>query len=249
MARSFDGTGDEINLDVNDYAAWGGGLTMAALFSKDATGAWGTIYNSRASGPTTLLYMGYDDVNRPSCMIGNNNEQFIDGWTLSGGGQWYLWIITKASGTVLARLHQYNGSAWQHDDFDVSRPDPGTAIATIHCIGAYNSAVDRHVGGIGLVAVWAGPPSSNNDASIEAYGWTTLAGWRNYPNTQQFYTETLLDDSGLTAVNDTSPINNDQTSVTGTATGATLPAWFDLGTTPAVLQNRWIRSRNGLWVR
>jgi hypothetical protein len=231
--REFDGTDDEVITATGGLSAMTHG-TVAALFKARDFSANQSIFRSHNSGGSHL-----------GQMLGVSSPAGAVQWSAAGGGSvaqvissgvWYLAVMRKATGDVTPRfsVHNYNTSAWSHQNGSITRPDltaPG-ASGTIKM--SFQSTSEYFDGWMAVRAAWANAlpwsADTTGDAAIEAAGledalqaWVDATPSALWPFNQAATTTPVDDIIGAA----------DQSSLVGTAVVTTDdPPGFDFNLGP-----------------
>jgi len=226
---------------VNDSLKWStlaatlanvgdGPWTLAVLLKRGGTGIWGGVsYLLSGTGSGTaeagMSFRGTADPNELTTDVGgggNSTSAFAS--TTSP----YLFVLSKATGTVAPRLAWKLGSggAWTHENFDGTLANQ--IAATMLEIGAWQGG-DFFPGHMGVVTWWEGAMSDANKEALDN-NWRTSDLWNSAHGQPAF----------LTQLNTSTPTdlagNASDLAVNGTTldAGETLDSWNFDGTGAAV---------------
>lgn len=216
--RTFDRVDDTIGLALGSLGFAFGPGTIAAIIRRAAdSGAAETILKVGVSVISAQYQMQLSSVGRLQLQVGAT-VQSLTGLNVLAADGWVLVAVSKATGTVAARLHKYvfSTATWTHADSGNTAANSGVA-ATAARIAATQSPAVFFGGDIGILGV------SNtvlNDAAIEALT-SGEAAW----DSAGFVAKWMLDQaSTATAVQDDIGAAH-QSAITGTSVTATNIPW------------------------
>ncbi|HEU4543052.1 MAG TPA: hypothetical protein VFR23_18115 [Jiangellaceae bacterium] len=156
MARTFDGTDDEVVCSTGALSSLtGANVTVVAVMRRNVNSAWHGIWSMNDSvdgysGWGLLLtdtgkpYIQNDGAGPSSMSVTTS-----DGWVVIG--------YSKAAGTATARFHKYGYAAnsWSHVNGDATQADGSAGGASGKAkFGTYNGGADRLNGDIVMAGVW-----------------------------------------------------------------------------------------------
>jgi hypothetical protein len=226
-SRQFDGADDFIRLgSVSGLSGLGAGpFTVAAVVNRDPADTTGTVFwvcEAATPGTSRLNVVA----------VATEYRVVIDAATQGFGsagapatGVWLFIAVTKASGTVAARIHIYNYSTgtWHHSNANNTQVDAARAYDSVQLGGASGNFQN------GKVAA-AGSWSANlSDATIEGLE-LSLQSWADSGADAIW---ALNQASAATSVVDLIG-NADQTALTGSTVADDGPQPFDFTITQGI---------------
>lgn len=219
MARTFDGTDDKVTLSLGALGFTFGPGTVAAIVRWVTSAGTDTIF-SVGTGSTGFA-LGYN----PGA---TTLEAVVDAASTTSAtaltsGSWYLVAMTKATGTVIPRIHRYDYAANSHSHANCAGTLGDTTPATQAQIGERFSASALYWSGdIAVVGCWN---VVLTDAQIEAMAFSLMA-WHQVPPKGLW----VLDQAATTMkVNDHSGGGANESALVGTAVAASSVPVFSYG--------------------
>jgi hypothetical protein len=173
MARTFDGTNDEIRTALGSCNLTGL-ASIGALVKRNADGAWHnvvTLHNSGGSGS----FLGLEISNTNGGVFATSAGFVGDGVTLTVADGWCLLVGTKVAGTSQVRWHKYvySTNVWTHANSTSTVADgvaPG-AGGTVR-FGEWQDSDDLS-GDLEVVGLWS---RALSDAEVEPLAYS-FANW------------------------------------------------------------------------
>lgn len=202
----FDGTDDQITCAVGGTPTFGPG-TIASIFKYDESGGDAALLASaweqgiKWDGNLHLLWDG-------------GGQEF---GSVLLGSEWYLGVLTKATGTVLARehLYRYSTSSWTHTNLGGTSPNIAPGASTF--LGSAGGG-SFFKGNLLITAAWN---TDTADAAVEAWNLqSNRAAWDTAAPLEGWYCNTMSAISSFGTVG-----TADETGRTGTT--------LDVGDVPA----------------
>lgn len=226
--RRFDGTNDEIRCSIGGSNLTGA-FTLLALH-RITTAQIQTLFGTSTSAPAVGAHLGVNASNFPSLSIGGTT---LNGAEVGGSpatGEWLQSCVTKASGSVAPRWHQYRFTEGVH-----RHANDGTAIANAgsQAGGTVRFGekldIDDYKGDFAACICWA---SVLSDAEIESLtSKSALTEWLSVgtPAGAWFFDQA----STATELLDETAGGANQTTIEGTEViGEEPPIPYELAATP-----------------
>lgn len=220
MPRALDGVDDRIVLSIGALGFAFGPGTMAVILKTDVDGNADVILHVGSSDTVDYrMTKAGTDVLRLRCNSSNVDSAF----TILASQGWQLVAITKASGTVAPRLHQYiyGTNAWTHED-SASTLANSSAPGTSAYMGSTAAGGSYWDGDIAAAGVW---DVVLTDAQIEALAYGLMPWYAVQPKGLW-----LLDqDTTSQKVPDLTGGGANESSLTGTTVGTSAVPIFSYG--------------------
>jgi hypothetical protein len=226
-SRQFDGTDDFIRLgSVSGLSGLGAGpFTIAAVVNRDPADTTGTVFwvcEAATPGTSRLNIVA----------VATEYRIVIDAATQGFGsagapvtGVWLFIAVTKATGTVAARIHIYNYSTgtWHHSNANNTQVDAARAYDSVQLGGSTGNFQNGKVAAAGS---WS---TALSDATIEGLE-LSLQSWADSGADAIW---ALNQASAATSVVDLIG-NADQTALTGSTVADDGPQPFDFAVTQGI---------------
>lgn len=217
--RTFDGVDDQITTALGSLGFAFGPGTIAAVVRRTAdSGVFEVIIKAGTSTVTGAYRLQIETSHRLALVCGTTVASSPSVLVNAADG-WCLVAASKATGSVLARLHKcvLSTGVWTHANASANVGNSGTPSTSAR-IGATQAASGFFAGDIGILAV------SNvvlNDAAIEALAsgeaaWSSAGFVALWPPSEFGDMSTLQDVVG----------GADETSITGTSVTAVTIPWI-----------------------
>jgi hypothetical protein len=228
VARTFNGTTDEISLSPGACATLNGAITLAAVVNASAFPAGGTFASVWTPGEAVTNVAGY--------MLEINSEGYpvlgtqAENTAVASGkhifiGKWHLIVLIKAAGAVkpIAYLYDFATETWSVQEAEGVLANP-TGTATQLAIGNKEPTKKRYwAGAIAAVGVWGSVLADDHIRSLAHGPKSYLTAWSAQTPAGLW----ALNQAGVgEAVKDLTAGKADQTAITGTTVSGGEPVAY-----------------------
>lgn len=195
--RRFDGVDDEIRCAIGGCNVTGA-FTLAALH-RVTTAQVQPLFGTHTSASAVGAVLGVNASSFPSLSIGGTT---LNGTEVGGApttGEWLLTVVSKASGTVAPRWHQYRFAegVWRHANDGSTIGNPASQASGTVRFGE-KADLDDFKGDLAICAMWSVALSDANIESLSSVtalktGWASFSAIGEWPFDQSAV-ETALQD-------------------------------------------------------
>lgn len=216
MARNFNGTADGVTLSLGALGVAFGPSTVAIIADQtaDAVVQKEPFYAGAATTGATRWILRHETTGGVGIQLGASTATAP---TCTWRGGWRLIAVTKATGTVAPRFHQYDYGAgtWTHENAAGTLGNSGIP-ATSATIGSRPGGTNAFNGDIEIAGVW---DVAMTDDQVEALAFSLSPWFAAQPKGLW-----LLDQAATTqSVPDISGGGANQSALSGTAVATNHP--------------------------
>lgn len=202
MARLFTNNStvnDSVKVAAQGFTAWGFGTLAAVIYINSSAAARNFVCIGTDAQDFVELYNG---PSTPPDVRMWNGAASADSTSTFANSKWYIWGVTKATGTTNPRAHVYDftTATWTHENFAGTLADSSGTGATQHGIGfdqagSEANSPDAH---ILCAAAWKSRVLTDSEFARLARGLWDLSGpdmLLEFPSGRDNLNRTTIDQS------------------------------------------------------